>query len=514
MKSAGWFSLYISLLCILTDEIDLYAVATLEQQRTVPVGGTVTLPCQSKLSMSVDWLYHKSPFDSPAYVFSNDKVYNGFKSRFSVTRPTLDDYGLTIGSSSLNDTGLYTCAEDGSNGPRHTVSLIVVTEKSATPHDSGSSTGCTIAIIVLVVIACAEAVAFTLFCLMAKKNHTRINKGHEGPTNNKLGSHADEENRDEQVELRGLSQEDGDGDKEQQELPLMSPVLGSSNSEEASNKPNSDSSVSEEASNKPSNVGLPIFTSHGSTDRGNKVRGICVLGDILYVIREGQSEVQMYNRLSLKLTGTLPVSSDKYPGCMTLDSVDKCLYITYYKSQTIRRVPLDGKNVTEWKTSSEPDGICVAANSRNVIVALREADRVVEFSPGGAVVKKIQLPQETNPRSVWSTPDDKLYLCVGYSSGHFCVLGNDGKLNRIETKTDHPLGIAIDHSGNFLVADYNGGKMVVLDSSMNYVCEVTPQTERVKCPFKLCFDDKCEILYVGELVDNGRVLAYCVKYTN
>jgi hypothetical protein len=201
---------------------------------------------------------------------------------------------------------------------------------------------------------------------------------------------------------------------------------------------------------------------------------------------------------------------------MTLDSVDKCLYITYYKSQAIRRVPLDGKNVTEWKTSSMPDGICVAANSRNVIVALRDADKVVQYTPGGVVVREIALIPGTNPRSVLSIQGDKLYVCVGFGSGYVCLLGNDGSMKKIGTMTSHPLGMAIDRRGNFLVADLNDGKVVLLDSNMNYVSDAIPKTNDfdLACPFKLCFDENCEILYVGELRQNGRVLAYSVNYTN
>jgi hypothetical protein len=257
----------------------------------------------------------------------------------------------------------------------------------------------------------------------------------------------------------------------------------------------------------------PEYTLHCSSDKGNKVRGICVMRELLYVIREGQSEVQVYDRLSLKLLGLLPASDDKYPGCMTLHADDECLYITYYISKTIRRVPLYGKNPTEWKTSSEPDGICVAANSSNVIVAMREADKLVEFTPLGNVLKEISLPSGTKPRTVLSIRDDALYVCTGYGDGYVCVLERDGALRQIVSKTSHPLDIAIDLIGNMLVADYDGGKVVLLDSATQYVTEAIPATEGLEHPFKLCFDDKCKMLYAAELWDNGRVLAYKVNYS-
>jgi hypothetical protein len=258
-------------------------------------------------------------------------------------------------------------------------------------------------------------------------------------------------------------------------------------------------------------LGVSTYTFHCSTDHGNKVRGVCVIGDKLYVIREGNSDVQIYDRLTLKFIDRLPVLDNKHPNCMTLDSIDECLYITYDTNSTVRRVPLDGKNTSQWNTSSTPGGICVAANSQHVIVALPEEDKVVWFTPGGTVVKTFHLPQGTHPRSVLSVLDDKLYMSTGSDIGHVCVLGNDGTLTKIETKTSRPFSLAKDSRGNILVADYTNGQVVLFDIGMNCVSEVIPKTGGVKCPIGLCYDERYEVLYVGEFSDNGRVIAYKVS---
>lgn len=92
-------------------------------------GDMVTLPCTTSLPASVDWRYHSSPFDDPPLVYSNYKLYDQFSARFRVNNGSHGgDYGLSIAGVRLNDTGLYTCQEDGGLAVKHTIALLVKRE--------------------------------------------------------------------------------------------------------------------------------------------------------------------------------------------------------------------------------------------------------------------------------------------------------------------------------------------------------------------------------------------------
>jgi hypothetical protein len=103
-------------------------------------------------------------------------------------------------------------------------------------------------------------------------------------------------------------------------------------------------------------------------------------------------------------------------------------------------------------------------------------------------------------------------VCYGMSGSTpcgVCLVNKEGKvLQSIDSRTEHPLHLAVHSSGYVLVPDFNFQNVVMLDENLKYLREAV--TDGLTQPFRLCFDDQFKHLYVGEFSGQGRVLAYDV----
>jgi hypothetical protein len=90
---------------------------------TVALGKTVTLPCHTELEKPVDWTYRTFKEIVNKYVYSIGELTDAYKykrnNRFYVDKSVRGDYNLIIRNVQLNDSGIYTCTEEGGHGHRH-----------------------------------------------------------------------------------------------------------------------------------------------------------------------------------------------------------------------------------------------------------------------------------------------------------------------------------------------------------------------------------------------------------
>jgi len=93
------------------------------RQHAACVGQTVTLRCHPPDKKDVDW--HRTTTTGHNRIYSNGRMYEDFRGRFTVVKSGRGGYDLVIGNVSVADTGRYVCVEDKGIGDRHVVELNV-----------------------------------------------------------------------------------------------------------------------------------------------------------------------------------------------------------------------------------------------------------------------------------------------------------------------------------------------------------------------------------------------------
>ena len=89
-------------------------------------GHTVSLPCHTNLTASVDWTYKQSAATNEVEVCVRGRIRSHYRARFSLVSATPGDYNLVLSAVQSSDSGKYTCIEDAGVGLRHPIQLHVI----------------------------------------------------------------------------------------------------------------------------------------------------------------------------------------------------------------------------------------------------------------------------------------------------------------------------------------------------------------------------------------------------
>jgi hypothetical protein len=195
---------------------------------------------------------------------------------------------------------------------------------------------------------------------------------------------------------------------------------------------------------------------------------------------------------------------------MALCSTKRCIYITYYQKQKVRRFDLNCVFTKEWDVDSAPDGISVTP-SATILVCLRVTKFIIEYDMNGNEKKRVDF-HFADPRYAALLPDGRMLVCAGMACCPECGLYVvDGRSQSLVANSHavHPLHFAVDNEYRILVADYIGNEVVMLDKMLKYAGQAISLSKVEGPPYAICYDAAIKRLYVGELViEKARVLAF------
>jgi len=246
---------------------------------------------------------------------------------------------------------------------------------------------------------------------------------------------------------------------------------------------------------------------------GYAIYGITVLGTNIFIIRDGSSDVSIYDSTTFKLQSTIPVQAPEPRGLVSCRRYN-CLYVSNYGSSggnyLIYRVELAAGNATmKWKTDKHPFGLFVNSIC-NVLVACSGTNKLQEFSTFGILIREIVFQGDTSFPMHAVQMNNGQYL-VSHTSPYSSVsiVGVDGKVIHRYGNTQ-PFGagplygvqnIAVCKNGCVLAADRNNRRILVMNPTLSCAYEM-PLSFSVKpglqCPWALCFEESQGRLYVGE----------------
>jgi len=249
------------------------------------------------------------------------------------------------------------------------------------------------------------------------------------------------------------------------------------------------------------------------------VSGVTSLGDDVFVVRLGKSQVEVYDAVTFTLQRRLSVprlaydsvSSEGLAACAS----NKCLYASDYRNDCIHRVALKGSNaVTKWSVGRYPTGLTVNS-AENVVVVIEGERKLKKFTTHGTLLQTIQLqPGIECPRGVTELTRGQFVISHIGIHPRVCLLDDRGAVvgsyggtrGSDLTKLNCPYGLAVDKHGNILVADLFNKRLLVLDRSLTSAHEMSVSVDGgLNGPRNLWYDKSRGRLYVSEW-GGGRVI--------
>ena len=252
----------------------------------------------------------------------------------------------------------------------------------------------------------------------------------------------------------------------------------------------------------------------------DSVAAVTSLGDDVFVLRDdSQQQVEVYDAASCTLQRHITVQGlgDSARGLAACAHY-QCLYVSddTFHNCSIHRVKLTGSSaVTKWYVAYNPKGLSVN-RAHNVVVACKRADKLLEYTTHGYLVREICLQDDTEPwHAVQLSTGD--YVVSLWKPDVVSVVGVDGQVRHSygqsqtsdEGKMSGPTSLAVTKNGEILVADEYHNRILSVNSSLSSVHELAlPVDGGIQQPRGLCLDGSRGRLYVGEGGGSYRVLVF------
>jgi len=266
----------------------------------------------------------------------------------------------------------------------------------------------------------------------------------------------------------------------------------------------------------------------------HEIVGVTSLDDKLYVLRAGQSFIDVHSTTDFAKLNRLTVSEMRNPSDTASCERKKCLYISESSRMCIHRLQLHGSvstNISKWPLTDEPSGLSVTTTG-NVLTACRKQVRgwtgsyiyhyILELNgDDGKHVRQIEMQADMNKFTLQHSiqlSTDKFVTChTNHLDTHrVCTVGVDGKVTRSYRGSDvgqlgNPCHLAVDTDSQFIfLADKRSHRVVLLSPTLEFVRHISEGVHSE--PQRLHYDPVKQRLYIG--LRGGRVTVlqlFCVE---
>jgi len=242
--------------------------------------------------------------------------------------------------------------------------------------------------------------------------------------------------------------------------------------------------------------------------------GVATLNGKLYISKFQQSNIEVYETSSFAEVGNISVSNTMYSRDLVASSQCNCLYLSdeHGTYGYLHRIDLEspersgsGRYIGAQYIDARPSGLSLTKD-HYPLLTIANTHQLLEYTEDGDLVKTINLEDDID----WPTHAIKLSgdrYAVSQSSlrtERVVIADSDGKLiksyggpNRNLTVVE-PHHLAVDSSGNILVADMYHSKVQLLSPELEHIGDVDLATYNLIRPDKLHFDEANGLLYVSE----------------
>jgi len=248
------------------------------------------------------------------------------------------------------------------------------------------------------------------------------------------------------------------------------------------------------------------------------VSAVTSLDDRVYVVREKNKEVEIYDDATLTSVRHLPVPgiSQSASGIAACPR-NKCLYLSDWNDPSIHRVDLATDAAKKWPVAKKPQGLSVNRD-HNLLVACSDDKKLQEYTTDGRLVREICLPVGSPWHAIQLHTGDYV-VSHDKSPGVVSVVGVDGGLLRSYGPAGSsdvgpikdPRSLAVTKHGDIFVADLGNNRILAINSSLTRVkLFPIPADIKLRKPRALYLDETPDRLYIGEWGGKFRVIVFAL----
>lgn len=250
------------------------------------------------------------------------------------------------------------------------------------------------------------------------------------------------------------------------------------------------------------------------------VYGVTSLDNHVYVTRNQENEIEVYDVNTMELQQRLQVPKLSCVSGIVACSHHNCLYVGDWDISSVHRVDLDKPStIKNWSVAKIPEGLSVNS-SHNVLVTCLVENKIQEYTTLGDLVNEVRLGV-TNPRHAIQLSGGDYVVSQYTSPGVVSLVGPDGRVQCSfgQSKPQHrdkiqsvkyPVSLAVSKTGDIFVADRGNNRILGINSSLNNAQEFPIAAEvALQKPYALWLDEVHDRLYIGEMRGRNRLLVFC-----
>ena len=242
------------------------------------------------------------------------------------------------------------------------------------------------------------------------------------------------------------------------------------------------------------------------------------LGDEVFIVRFGRSEIDVYDVDTFTFRRTLQVNMYAVSDIASCTR-NNCLYLC--GNRGLCRIGWNSE-ATNWMVNGMLRSLSVAPATSHVVATWTTSHIIKEYAPSGCLVREIHIELEPTANLLHAVLLASGQFLVSHKGDHehaICLTGDDGIVaQKFSTppgwdvgRMNFPAHVVVDKQGFVLVADSNNHRILLLSPSLAYV-RVLISSLGNRRPSRLHLDEVHGRLYVGyHLGAGGRVSVYEVK---
>jgi hypothetical protein len=240
-----------------------------------------------------------------------------------------------------------------------------------------------------------------------------------------------------------------------------------------------------------------------SLNEDERIFGLTTLNNELYVHYQGK-DITVYDTQTYSVQRTLQIPRLNEVEDMTSCIRHQCIYVADWENKVIHRVEKE-KPITQWPVNDHHIGLSVNS-TYNVLVTCYKVSKFKEFTTDGQLIRQINLQSDIiHPWHTVELTIDQFVVCHGNTGDKLhrvCIVDSDGRVLRsygnapgsANGQLNGPGRIVVN--GVILVADMSNRRILMLDSTFNYIREVV--ITGLRCPGRMYLDEHSGRLYVAE----------------